>query len=72
MTTIGATIARYRAKYKLTLWEFAQLVGTTASTVWTWERDLRIPSIARLHRLADTLGLDVTTLIERIHAQARS
>ncbi|GAA2018570.1 XRE family transcriptional regulator [Pseudokineococcus marinus] len=60
---LGQQVRALRAKRGLTLAELAETTGLSASMLSTVERGRTAPSLATLHRLAEGLGVRVTTLL---------
>jgi transcriptional regulator with XRE-family HTH domain len=62
-TPFGLAIARLRADHDMSLREFADRVGTTASVVLAWERGSHGTPLARMQEIAREFSVDVSMLI---------
>ncbi len=61
-TTFGSCIRALRLQNKMTQLQLADRLGVTDKAVSKWERDLSLPDIALIPKLADTLGTTVNDL----------
>ena len=64
MCDIGANIRRARVRRKLTQDDLAQTVHTTRQTISNYETGRSRPDVETLQRLADTLGVELTELLD--------
>ena len=64
MRDIGANIRRARVRRKLTQDDLAQTVHTTRQTISNYETGRSRPDVETLQRLADTLGVELTELLD--------
>ena len=64
MRDIGANIRRGRVRRRLTQDDLAQTVHTTRQTISNYETGRSRPDVETLQRLADTLGVELTELLD--------
>ena len=64
MRDIGANIRRARTRRRLTQDDLAQTVHTTRQTISNYETGRSRPDVETLQRLADTLGVELTELLD--------
>lgn len=64
-------IERYRRARGLTQVELAEAIGVHQNTVQRWENGA-MPRPGQLVRIAATLGVDPTTLVDELDTAARS
>lgn len=64
MRDIGANIRRGRVRRRLTQDDLAQAVHTTRQTISNYETGRSRPDVETLQRLADTLGVELTELLD--------
>lgn len=62
--TFGAMIATLRREKGMTQLDLARKMGVTDKAVSKWERNLSIPDVSSLPRLAEELGVSVDELLE--------
>ena len=63
-TTLGTYIRSLRIKKGMTQAQLAELLNVTDKAVSKWERDLSYPDITILPKLADVLGIRVSSIID--------
>lgn len=66
MSNIGQQIKERRKSLKVTQRQLAELSGIGINTLTKIERGEANPSLSILHKILDTLGLELTTIIKRI------
>ena len=59
MRSIGLKIRELRKHRGITLKEFSEKVGVTASLISQVERDVAAPSISSLKKISDALGISI-------------
>ena len=64
-TLLGRNIAERRNALGLTQAEFAERLGADTVTVSRFERGSHLPSLQRLERIAETLGMPVAELLSK-------
>lgn len=64
--SLGARIAARRKQQGMTQRDLAKQMGVTDKAVSKWERDLALPDVQSLPRLADSLGLPIEELMNDI------
>jgi len=62
--SLGKQIAKIRKQKDWTQDEFAKKVGVHGGHVSRWETDKMRPSLKRLHKIADVLGVSIEELIQ--------
>ena len=62
--TLGATIAALRKGMGMTQLELAEKMGVTDKAVSKWERDLSVPDVHSIPKLAQILGVSVEELMQ--------
>ena len=62
--TMGAMVAALRKEKGMTQADLADQMGVTDKAVSTWERDLSLPDVHSIPKLAQVLGISVEELIE--------
>ena len=60
---VGDRIRFYRMEQGWTQNQLAEIVGTHANTISRWETGVDIANLADLCKLADALGVSLTTLL---------
>ena len=73
--TLGTYIRSLRIKKGMTQAQLAELLNVTDKAVSKWERDLSYPDITILPKLADVLGIRVSSIIDEsniIHIKIRT
>ncbi|MGN0999507.1 MAG: helix-turn-helix transcriptional regulator [Faecousia sp.] len=63
--TMGARIAAYRKREKMTQEELGEKLGVSAQAVSKWENDASVPDVSLLLPLADHLRISVENLLGR-------
>uniref|UniRef100_UPI004057835B helix-turn-helix domain-containing protein n=1 Tax=Agathobacter sp. TaxID=2021311 RepID=UPI004057835B len=63
MNTLGKRIAFFRKKYNMTQLDLANEIGITDKAVSKWERDLSMPDISVIKKMAEIFGISVEELI---------
>ena len=61
--TFGSKVASLRKEKGMTQLELAQKMGVTDKAVSKWERDLSLPDVSSLPRLAEVLDVSVEELL---------
>lgn len=61
--TLGQNIKKYRKELELTQEQLAKKVGVIQSNVYRWEKDVVVPSIDTIKKLAKTLNISVDGLL---------
>ena len=64
MKVIGQKIRELRKNRGITLKEFSQKVGVTASLISQVERGVAVPSISSLKKISDALGISISFFFE--------
>lgn len=62
--SFGEMVRTLRSEKGMTQLELAQRMGVTDKAVSKWERDLSIPDVASLPKLAEELGVSVDELLQ--------
>lgn len=62
--TFGGKVASLRKEKGMTQLELAQKMGVTDKAVSKWERDLSLPDVSSLPRLAEVLDVSVEELLQ--------
>ena len=62
--TFGSKVASLRKEKGMTQLELAQKMGVTDKAVSKWERDLSLPDVSSLPRLAEVLDVSVEELLQ--------
>lgn len=62
---LGNKIKEIRINEGLTLEQFGNILGTSKSVVFKWERGVTKPNKARLKHIADLDGISVTELLSK-------
>lgn len=62
--TFGGKVASLRKEKGMTQLELAQKMGVTDKAVSKWERDLSLPDVSSLPRLAEMLDVSVEELLQ--------
>ena len=62
--SFGEMVRTLRSEQGLTQLELAQRMGVTDKAVSKWERDLSIPDVGSLPKLAEELGVSVDELLQ--------
>lgn len=62
--SFGSMISALRKEKGMTQLELAQVMGVTDKAVSKWERDLSLPDVGSLPKLAETLGVSVDELLQ--------
>ena len=62
--TLGERIVHYRKRQGLSQEQLSQRLGVSRQSVSKWERDLSIPDVASLPKLAEELGISVDELLQ--------
>lgn len=63
--TLGENIRRKRLEYDLTQLELAKRIGVTKAMICYYEQGVKLPSIATLISMADTLHCSIDELLGR-------
>ena len=61
--TFGMAVAELRRERDMTQLELAHRMGVTDKAVSKWERDLSLPDVESVSRLADVLGVSADELL---------
>ena len=61
--TFGTTVAELRRERGMTQLELANRMGVTDKAVSKWERDLSLPDVESVSRLAEVLGVSADELL---------
>lgn len=61
--SLGQNIRKYRKELKLTQEELAKKVGVIQSNVYRWERDIVVPSLETIKKIANALEVSVDGLL---------
>lgn len=62
--SFGSMIQALRKQRGMTQLDLARTMGVTDKAVSKWERDLSLPDVSSLPRLAETLGVTVDELLQ--------
>lgn len=62
--SFGSVIQALRKQRGMTQLDLARTMGVTDKAVSKWERDLSLPDVSSLPRLAETLGVTVDELLQ--------
>lgn len=62
--SLGTMIRALRTERGMTQLDLARQMGVTDKAVSNWERDLSIPDVSSLPRLAELLGVSVEELLQ--------
>ena len=63
-TTLAKNITELRTAKGMTQLELAEKIGITDKAVSKWERDLSVPDVATLPKLAEIFGITVDELMQ--------
>jgi len=61
--TLGQNIRKYRKEKGLTQEELAKKIGVIQSNVYRWERDIIIPSLSTIKKIAQILEVSIDGLL---------
>ena len=61
---MGAQLCRLRGRAGYSMRKFATLVGVSYMSVYLYEHDKQIPSVATARRMAEVLGVTVDKLLQ--------
>ena len=62
--TLGMMISSFRKEKGMTQLQLAEIMGVTDKAVSKWERDLSIPDVNSIPKLAETFGISVDELMQ--------
>lgn len=63
MTNIGETIKRLRKEKHITQTQLANCIGVQASAISKYEKNIVVPSLEQIHKIADTLGVHILDIM---------
>ena len=61
--TLGFKLRKTRKDARIKKKDLASRCGVSHQTVWNWEHNLYVPSIAHLRELSNALGVDFVELV---------
>lgn len=70
--SLGSMIQTLRKQRGMTQLDLARTMGVTDKAVSKWERDLSMPDVGSLPKLAETLGVTVDELLQARTAAGRA
>ena len=62
--SVGKNIKSLREERKLTQEQLAEKVGVTFQAISSWERDEYLPEVANIMKLAEVMGVSVSSILE--------